>query len=183
MINWKETEPDYRIHSLQDMFNDFGLIDGLRLITSTEKELIVILSYFAKKKIHKHLIQNRNELGGLLLGKVYKINRLVGIRYVTVVHNSVPSIEFVATPISISIGTDVWDFAHKYKKQDYDVVGWYHSHPGIGAFFSSTDRNTQSHFFKEPFQLGYVEDPYRREYMWFCGGDSHRVNVISNTIQ
>ena len=52
------------------------------------------------------------------------------------------------------------------------VVGWFHSHPGIGAFFSATDRRTQAGFFHHPFSLGWVIDPQRREQAWFAGADA-----------
>ncbi len=42
------------------------------------------------------------------------------------------------------------------------VVGWYHSHPNLGAFFSGTDRATQRAFFNRPYSVGLVVDPVRR---------------------
>jgi proteasome lid subunit RPN8/RPN11 len=52
------------------------------------------------------------------------------------------------------------------------VVGWFHSHPDLGAFFSGTDRRTQAGFFHHPFSLGWVVDPVRGEQAWFCGPHS-----------
>jgi proteasome lid subunit RPN8/RPN11 len=180
MIIWKNEVPDYKIHSLQDLFSDFGIIDGLRLLYNAELESVVIVSHYAKQKTHRHLTQKRIELGGLLIGKVYEINSALHHNYVTVVKNSIPSHDFISTTVSLNIGPDVWNSAHMYKAQGLDVVGWYHSHPGIGAFFSSTDRHTQSHFFKEQFQIGYVEDPYRREELWFYGKNSNAVRKLFN---
>ena len=40
------------------------------------------------------------------------------------------------------------------------IVGWIHTHPGLGLFFSSTDINTQALYQKlEPFSIGVVLDP------------------------
>jgi proteasome lid subunit RPN8/RPN11 len=49
------------------------------------------------------------------------------------------------------------------------VVGWYHSHPGLGAFFSHTDRRTQQAFFAHAYSVGWVVDPLRGESAWFVG--------------
>jgi hypothetical protein len=52
------------------------------------------------------------------------------------------------------------------------VVGWYHSHPNLGAFFSGTDRKTQRSFFSQRYSLGLVADPVRSEEAWFVGPDA-----------
>jgi proteasome lid subunit RPN8/RPN11 len=51
------------------------------------------------------------------------------------------------------------------------VVGWYHTHPNLGAFFSGTDRATQARAFRQPWQVGVVLDPVRRELLSFRGMD------------
>jgi proteasome lid subunit RPN8/RPN11 len=61
------------------------------------------------------------------------------------------------------------------------VVGWYSSHPHLGAFFSETDRTTQHNFFRNAFSLGLVIDPVRNELCAFVGPDSTPIpdeNVI-----
>ena len=55
------------------------------------------------------------------------------------------------------------------------VIGWYHSHPDLGAFFSATDRHTQSAFFPHPYSLGWVLDPIRNEQAWFIGASSDQL--------
>jgi proteasome lid subunit RPN8/RPN11 len=55
------------------------------------------------------------------------------------------------------------------------VVGWFHSHPDIGAFFSGTDRRTQAAFFAQAFSVGWVIDPVRGEEAWFLGADARDV--------
>ena len=52
------------------------------------------------------------------------------------------------------------------------VVGWYHSHPNRGAFFSGTDRRTQRALFTQSYSIGLVIDPVRGEEAWFWGPDS-----------
>ena len=45
----------------------------------------------------------------------------------------------------------------------YSIVGWYHSHPGIGCFMSDTDVRTQEGSFNSPHHSALVLDPVRRE--------------------
>ena len=53
------------------------------------------------------------------------------------------------------------------------VVGWLHTHVGgVRAFFSETDRWTQRHFFRQPWQVGLVYDPLNRELKGFAGPGS-----------
>jgi len=40
------------------------------------------------------------------------------------------------------------------------LVGWWHTHPGIGTHYSGVDRETQSAF-REAWQIGIVHDPTR----------------------
>jgi len=56
------------------------------------------------------------------------------------------------------------------------TVGWYHSHPDLGAFFSQTDRATQRAFFNAPYSVALVIDPIRNEEAWFVGAESSRLS-------
>ncbi|MCY1311905.1 hypothetical protein D9M70_622700 [compost metagenome] len=56
------------------------------------------------------------------------------------------------------------------------MVGWYHSHPNLGAFFSGVDRKTQKDFFNSNYNLGLVIDPIRNEEKWFISSESIEVN-------
>jgi proteasome lid subunit RPN8/RPN11 len=39
------------------------------------------------------------------------------------------------------------------------IVGWFHTHPGLGVFLSDYDRWLHEHFFPEPWQVALVIDP------------------------
>ncbi len=49
------------------------------------------------------------------------------------------------------------------KGEEYFIIGWYHSHPGHGCFFSHTDIHTQKTMFKKKHQIGIVIDPLHNE--------------------
>ena len=42
---------------------------------------------------------------------------------------------------------------------NYQILGWYHSHPDYSSYMSPTDADTQARMFKHPFQYGIVIDP------------------------
>jgi len=66
-----------------------------------------------------------------------------------------------------------------YSTRDLEVVGWYHSHPGHGAFMSGTDVNTQTQFFNRLNQVAIVVDPINEEYKaWINTGDGLTSAVV-----
>jgi proteasome lid subunit RPN8/RPN11 len=126
----------------------------------------------------RSVIGNPLEQGGLLLGTAWAgasgLISLVQVR--AAVHSTVAQ----ASPVSLSMPTEVWNAARAQLQLGETVVGWYHSHPNIGAFFSSTDRRTQAAFFNHPHSLGWVIDPVRREQAWFAGAQS--VELLSDQV-
>lgn len=79
------------------------------------------------------------------------------------------------------MSSDVWQLANSRAKDGEFVVGWYHGHPNLGAFFSGTDRNAQKSFFRNAYSLGLVIDPIRNERKWFLGPDS--IELDANRIR
>ena len=57
--------------------------------------------------------------------------------------------------------SQIWIEANQVGTNGEMVVGWYHSHPNLGAFFSGTDRRTQQAFLGNAFSIGWVIDPVR----------------------
>ncbi|MHC4778916.1 MAG: M67 family metallopeptidase [Planctomycetota bacterium] len=65
------------------------------------------------------------------------------------------------------------------------LLGWFHTHPGLGAFLSDADRFIHENFFDLPFLVAMVADPVREElllYRWREGelrsSGFHLVNRI-----
>ena len=115
----------------------------------------------------EHLSASRDELGGLLVGQAYgdEAPQVVAVR------NSVASTAFDSTGVSLRMEADVWNIARPLVGPGSAIVGWYHSHPDLGAFFSDTDRATQRSFFRQAFSLGIVIDPMRQQLRVFIGPD------------
>lgn len=177
-IIWKNLEPNYYFGSMQGLLNSFGFIDGLRLYLHAKDGLVVLIKRSVKRKIQDHLVQKKIEMGGLLIGQIFLLDDENSKYYVSVITNSVESVINVATSVSLTLGPEVWTSAKNSLSSGLNIIGWYHSHPGFGAFFSSTDKKTQKGFFRQPFQIGLVMDPFNKQEKWFAGQNSDPVNRV-----
>jgi proteasome lid subunit RPN8/RPN11 len=130
---------------------------------------IVALASSALATAWEHVRESVLERGGLLIGEPFVDAAADTLPALVFVRAAVAGLDDEATSTSLRLHTGVWDAARAALQPGEVVVGWFHSHPGIGAFFSGTDRHTQAGFFHHPFSLGWVIDPQRREQAWFVG--------------
>jgi proteasome lid subunit RPN8/RPN11 len=105
------------------------------------------------------------EQGGLLLGRTSvgqvasneKGKEMVWVR------------QMVASPthgdaVSWRLDADQWGdlmASALGRHPELEIVGWYHTHPGLGIFLSEQDLFVAGHFFPAPYQLSLVIDPIR----------------------
>ena len=80
----------------------------------------------------------------------------------------------------VTFTQEAWVRIHKEKDDRYPgqaIVGWYHSHPGLGVFLSDQDVFIHKNFFGNPGSLAWVYDPHSDEEGCFAwnGGDVHRL--------
>ena len=115
------------------------------------------------------------ERGGLLIGEPFVDTQ--GAIELVHIRAAVVSEDDESSAISLRMSARVWAAAQARLEPHERVVGWFHSHPGIGAFFSQTDRATQAGFFREPYSVGWVIDPERGEHAWFIGPDSVEIGI------
>lgn len=181
MIQWQEQTPAARTRELRHWRNPVDLDDG-----PNDGEPSIVLRANCKRQVVTHLEKRAEEQGGLLLGYAFHADSAPDRPVVIDVVDAVAAPSGHGTAVSLSMGTDLWDSArsraneidasHAGSQGSDDalcmIVGWYHSHPGLGAFFSGTDRSTQASFFREPWHLGLVVDPHRDDWAWFRSGDS-----------
>ncbi|MDH5287679.1 MAG: Mov34/MPN/PAD-1 family protein [Betaproteobacteria bacterium] len=135
---------------------------------------LVLIDAQAMEVAAHHVGASALERGGLLAGTPVSLDGAVALVHVT---RAIPGTEDDATPLSLRLGATVWSRANASLLPGEAVVGWFHSHPGIGAFFSDTDRRTQADFFAQAFSLGWVIDPVRGEHAWFVGARCESVPV------
>jgi proteasome lid subunit RPN8/RPN11 len=105
--------------------------------------------------------QEKLEVMGFLIGDIYKWKN----RSYSLVKDVVTT-DLDATNISVKFDREGFEgLFGKLDDLDYDyvIVGWYHSHPGLGCFMSSKDMETQKRMFNQPFHTALVVDPIKME--------------------
>lgn len=167
-------EPDIEILSIEQGIKNLDFQSAINLIAnlSCGKRIYLYRSCF--DRIIGHINSNPYEVGGLLLGYVWQDEHYSSepSDSIIFIEEAIPSKEFRNSPVSLEMNGDVWTRAHNHVSLEKIVIGWYHSHPNLGAFFSSTDMSTQRAVFNHNYSLGLVIDPVRNEYKLFLGSHS-----------
>lgn len=122
--------------------------------------------------VHARSSLNR-EVGGLLLGNIYHdppsellypvISHAIAARYATEARGH------------LTFTRQSWlDLIEQREKHypDTIVVGWYHTHPGLGIFLSEWDLTIHRHFFRQPWQVAMVADPQQGNAGFFVWSDA-----------
>jgi proteasome lid subunit RPN8/RPN11 len=112
----------------------------------------------------------RRELGGFLLGRLDEPRRLIEIRRFW------PAVDARSQAASLTFTHESWSQMHRALQQQFPddrLVGWQHTHPGLGVFLSGYDLFIHRNYFREPWQVALVVDPRSQEYGFFQwrGGD------------
>lgn len=111
-------------------------------------------------KIVSHVAQTPLEAGGIILGKVY----LWQDKYHIQIEAAIPAIHADASWWGLRFTVDAWEEMLDIKESVYKnlvIVGWYHSHPLMHVGMSDWDITLHEGFFREPWQLSLITDPYR----------------------
>ena len=72
---------------------------------------------------------------------------------------------YANTQASFTYTHDSWEEITRERDRlfpDYDIVGWYHTHPSFGIFLSHHDLFIHQNFFAQPLQVAYVVDPIKQ---------------------
>ena len=181
LMRWTEKKPDFTPEGVEAGFHSMGFLECLNVLTKFRSRPVIVLQKTIMKDIIEHLQKRNVEMGGLLLGRVFQDVDCPSDFFVTV-EKSVQSSTFSSTSVSLEMAADVWNAAREQGAEGQYVIGWYHSHPNLGAFFSGTDRHTQRSFFNQRHSVGLVVDPIRNEQKFFMGPESDELPV-EHTIQ
>jgi len=106
------------------------------------------------------------EIGGVLLGEVERGD----VSNAIVVQAVLPVKSDDYGPVHFTFSADSWALLHQERAEQYpnlDIIGWYHTHPGLGVFYSADDVIVHSAAFVMPWHVGFVLDPIYREGCWF----------------
>jgi len=152
------------------------LADHLAPLQDDGTDSILVLSERSLESIARHAGALSKEVLGLLLGKVLcdqKSGRLA-----TIVEAITPVQETMGSRTSVQTGIESWAATWGTLPPLYQVVGWYHSHPGHGIFFSATDRQTQRRNFPKSWHVGFVFDPSNGKFGAFAGEECTAIRVL-----
>ena len=118
-----------------------------------------LLGYPCLKQILAHGRRHDDtEVGGVLLGRIWRCER----GRVTEVTETLPAVKTEAGLGHVTFSHETWQEIYNEldrRPSELKIVGWYHTHPGFGVFYSEHDRFIQRHFFAGDGQLGIVVDP------------------------
>ena len=106
-------------------------------------------------------VSKNSEVMGLMAGKIYRdaegIYAVVNKAVTSGLLSDEVSVKFDHSDIvTLFDALDRLDF-------DYVIVGWYHSHLGIGCFMSETDVSTHTSAFGNETGFAVVMDPIKKE--------------------
>jgi proteasome lid subunit RPN8/RPN11 len=132
-----------------------------------DSQPLVLMHQLALLQIIAHSRSNLScELGGALLGQAYRHKRGVVVEVKAVL----PAASSDHGPVHFTFSADSWSKLHHDRATHYpnlDIVGWFHTHPDLGVFYSSDDVVVHSAAFTLPWHVGLVVDPVREEAAFF----------------
>lgn len=173
---WKEMRSDGAPIRLTEACANMDWLKALHLAQSRPPGIFIHPT--ALRTIQDHVSGSRIEVGGLLLGEVFEWPDChLDYPYASWVGAAMPARQLSQSPVFLEMDASVWSEARASHPQ-MKILGWFHSHPDLGAFFSGTDRHTQRHFFHLPHQIGLVIDSYRDQTACFAGCDSEDVSHL-----
>jgi proteasome lid subunit RPN8/RPN11 len=168
-MRWTELAPSLPVQPLEALAEREPALAALLQANPSRAGLIVAVSAVTGETVLRHLGDHAEEQGGLLVGEVFAEGADPACSRAVYVTQAVAAADFSSTGVSLRMASGVWEAARGRLGPRDCVVGWYHSHPGLGAFFSHTDRRTQQAFFPHAYSVGWVVDPLRGESAWFVG--------------
>jgi hypothetical protein len=173
VIEWREQKTELPLSPLASLARRFSSDDAVIIDAQCEQGIVIVVDGRGRAEVERHLAASSEEQGGLLVGEVFvRSDAAIAAVYVRA---GVAALDFASSGVSLRMEAGVWTRAQEALGERELIVGWYHSHPGLGAFFSTTDRRTQRAFFPHRFSVGWVRDPVHGDECWFVGAESEAV--------
>jgi proteasome lid subunit RPN8/RPN11 len=170
------------------IYHKFEKTRDFKMVKNVDQSLVTIkpLAYY-KMLLHilrfgsKHLEQKKlSEVMGVLIGRLEgedEIKNVIVEDVVPVSHGGSIEVKFSVDQLGAfgEIDGKIWE---QYGDVGWFSVGWYHSHPGLGIFFSETDKFNQIFWQKNPSGIGIVFD---HTYLDKPGDNGFRVFRLDET--
>ena len=150
-------------------------------IQKSDRNDIVVTEEVLLATAH-HVAQDMTkESGGFLLGNRYECPN-TKMQYI-IVDQYMKADYTEGTQVSLTFTTDSWAqlkdrLDGKYRGKS--LVGWYHSHPGMGIFLSNYDVDIHKNRFANEWDVALVLDPVKHEggfFAWIDGNVNPREKV------
>lgn len=127
----------------------------------------VFVSEQVMQQIERHALSDKeNEVGGVLLGAFYRNDKGSFVE----ITDCIEAASAKGTDVSLTFTHETWESIHAKIAQLNDdslkIVGWYHSHPGLGVFLSKDDEFIHTSYFSDPWNVAIVHDPVYTN--WGC---------------
>ncbi len=109
----------------------------------------------------------RIEIGGLLVGQPCNDEKGAYL----VVSGAIPAELAAGRRLCVTFTHQAWNAMLQARDRHFPqerIVGWYHTHPGLGVFLSGPDLFIHRHFFNQPWQVALVVDPDDFTWGMFC---------------
>ncbi len=176
-ISWRESEDiSFPIpRSLPDFLSEIQLLSQHSLPSWKQDEFLVFFEESCLKQMQGHACADLlREQAGILSGQVYVDD---GRHYVSI--TSTCPANTVGDAVHFRFHKDSWAKIWQQLKKGDNILGWYHTHPGLGVFLSPTDLRTQQIHFRLPWSVAVVIDPISHESGIFAGSKGTKIGEAS----
>jgi proteasome lid subunit RPN8/RPN11 len=142
----------------------------------------ILISQEALRQIDRHCNTDlHRELGGVLLGKAFQRQ---GQQWVAIAA-ALPAISDQHGPVHFTFTADVWAKINRDRESlhpQLTIVGWFHTHPDLGVFYSADDVVVHTVAFRELWHIGLVVDPVRQEACFFGWDQQNLLDGLERAI-
>lgn len=181
-IFWRESQNVYQPvrRPLPDFLSTIDLISN-DLISNrgnvpAERPLLAFFEHDCMAGMKRHAEQDvLREQAGILCGQAYRSDKQC---YVAI--ESAIAIDTFGDAGHFRFHQDSWQELWVHLRDNHNIIGWYHTHPGMGVFLSATDLRTQQLYFSSVWQIAMVIDPISRETGIFYGPLGTRLDEDSS---
>lgn len=173
-IVWQEIESVYKPISrrLSEFLSSVKLASNNNLDFQRQTPLLVFMQHGCQQAMEAHARSNiLNEQAGIICGHSYVDT---GSQLYVVVTSVLPA-DTTSSPVHFRFHPGSWEQLWSRIDDGSNLLGWYHSHPGMGVFLSSTDLRTQQLYFPATWQIAVVLDPVSQETAVFYGAMGERL--------
>lgn len=167
-IVWRDVEG--HAPAMRPLADFLGSIDLLMTdrpdFDSEPHDLLVFATRECIETVYTHACRDLSrEQAGILCGRAYVTERG---QYYLALDAALPAAT-QGDSTHVKFRWESWEEIWGQLGKDSEILGWYHTHPGLGVFMSQTDMRTQANHFCAPWQIALVVDPVQDQIGVFHG--------------